>query len=197
MALRNLLRFQSANKYVCMSLNLLPCLHIRTFTFNNRENAIFTRPKIFGDMIIRNKYNKKSSSSKEDEDSDSDSETEMDDFDKKTLIKVQVTSLRADLLLKSGISIARNKIETAFYENRIRRNGKKLAKKSVSCSVGDEIDYIKNESPLNPDHVIISRIQVLSITAKENSIEVKLRRFKSLTVEKYADWKPLTETEQN
>lgn len=111
----------------------------------------------------------------------------MDDFDKKTVIKILVTSLRADLLLKSGVGVARNKIETAFYENRIRLNGKKIAKKSVSCSVGDEIDLIKNDSPLNPNHVIIARIEVLSIVPKQEGIEVKLRRFKSLTVEKYAN----------
>lgn len=93
--------------------------------------------------------------------------------------------MRADLLLKTGVGIARNKIEAAFYENRIRINGKKIAKKSLNCNVGDEIDLIKNDSPVNPNHLVIARIEILSATPKENGISVTMRRFKSLTVEKY------------
>jgi RNA-binding protein YlmH len=51
--------------------------------------------------------------------------------------------MRIDLILKSGLNIARNKIELAFYENKIRKNGKKILKKSQSVAVGDEIDFIK------------------------------------------------------
>lgn len=108
----------------------------------------------------------------------------MDDFDKKSIAKVHVQSLRADLILKSGLGIARNKIETAFYENRIRVNGKKIVKKSVSCKVGDEIDLIKNDSPTNPNHQIIARIEIIETVAKEETIQVTMRRYKSLTVEK-------------
>lgn len=93
--------------------------------------------------------------------------------------------MRADLLLKSGIGIARNKIETSFYENRIRVNGRKIAKKSLSCSVGDEIDLIKEEIPANPNHILISRIEIISATPKEDGILVTMKRFKSLTAEKY------------
>lgn len=46
-------------------------------------------------------------------------------------MKIKVQSLRADLLLKSALGIARNKIEAAFYEGKIRINGKKIQKKSV------------------------------------------------------------------
>ena len=94
-------------------------------------------------------------------------------------------SLRVDLLLKTGIGMARNKIEAAFYENRIRMNGKKIAKKSVSCSVGDEIDLIKNDSPINPNHVVVARIEIISTTPKEEGISVIMKRYKSLTIEKY------------
>lgn len=116
---------------------------------------------------------------------DSDDETEgMSDVDKKTVIKVNLQSMRADLLLKSGVGIARNKIEAAFYEGRIRINGKKLMKKAQSCNIGDVIDYIKNDSPTNPNHSIISRVEIMSATPKEDIISVTMKRFKSLTVEK-------------
>lgn len=101
-------------------------------------------------------------------------------------MKINVQSLRVDLLLKSAIGIARNKIEAAFYENRIRVNGKKIAKKSQSCKIGDEIDLIKTEQQAtNPDHIIVSRIEIIGLTPKEDSINVTMRRFKALTVEKY------------
>jgi 23S rRNA-/tRNA-specific pseudouridylate synthase len=108
----------------------------------------------------------------------------MSEVDKKTVVKINVQSMRADLLLKSGVGIARNKIEAAFYDGRIRLNGKKLMKKSHSCNVGDEIDYIKNESTTNPDHQLISRVEIMSATPKDDAISVTMRRFKSLTVEK-------------
>lgn len=100
-------------------------------------------------------------------------------------MKVTVQSLRLDLLLKSALGMARNKIEAAFYENKIRINGRKLLKKSLSCTVGDEIDFIKNESPVNPNHLVISRIEILSTVPKGDNIIVTMKRFKNLTVEKY------------
>lgn len=81
--------------------------------------------------------------------------------------------------------MARNKIETAFYENRIRINGKKIQKKSLTCSIGDEIDLIKGESPTNPNHLLIARIEIISTKPKLDGIIVTMRRFKSLIVEKY------------
>lgn len=100
-------------------------------------------------------------------------------------MKVTVQSLRLDLLLKSALGMARNKIEAAFYENKIRINGRKLLKKSLSCTVGDEIDFIKNESPVNPNHLVIARIEILSTVPKGDNIIVTMKRFKNLTVEKY------------
>ena len=57
-----------------------------------------------------------------------------DDVDKQKIAKIKVQSLRADLLLKVALGIARNKIEASFYEGKIRLNGKKLLKKSVHVS---------------------------------------------------------------
>lgn len=108
----------------------------------------------------------------------------MSDVDKKTVVKIRVQSMRADLLLKSGVGVARNKIEAAFYEGRIKINGKKLMKKSQSCNIGDEIDYIKNDCPINPNNQIVSRVEIMSANPKEDTIVVTMKRFKSLTVEK-------------
>lgn len=80
--------------------------------------------------------------------------------------------------------MARNKIEAAFYENKIRINGKKILKKSVSCNVGDEIDLIRGDSPTNPNHQIVARIEILSTTPKDDSIVVTMKRFKTLTIDK-------------
>lgn len=106
-------------------------------------------------------------------------------MDKKSIVKYTVQSLRADLLLKSAIGMARNKIEAAFYESKIRINGKKLEKKSFSVTVGDEIDLLKGVSPVNPNHIIVSRIEILSTVPKGDGIVVTMKRFKSLTIEKY------------
>lgn len=67
----------------------------------------------------------------------------LEDPEKKNIVKYKVPSLRIDLIIKSGLSIARNKIELAFYENKIRKNGQKIAKKSLPVNIGDEIDFIK------------------------------------------------------
>lgn len=80
-------------------------------------------------------------------------------------------------------------METLFYESKIRVNGKKLLKKSSQVSVGDEIDVIKGISHMNPDHLIVQRIEVLSAKPKEESdgLLVKLRRNKSLVIENYEE----------
>lgn len=102
------------------------------------------------------------------------------------VMKINVSSLRVDAVLKSSLGISRNKIDVMFYENRVRVNGEKLPKKNVSICEGDEIDLIKNISPANTDYLIVARIEVLSCVAKENTAEVKIRRYKSLTVENYS-----------
>lgn len=111
--------------------------------------------------------------------------------DKSTkVMNVHVHSLRTDLLLKAGLGIARNKVETLFYESKIRLNGQKINKKSVQVEVGDEIDVIRGPNPNNPNFLTVARVEILSAKEKEDSISVKLRRSKSLTVENYDEkWK--------
>lgn len=76
-------------------------------------------------------------------------------------------------------------MELAFYENRIRVNGKKIAKKSMHLSEGDEIDVIRGFSSQNPSLLTVSRVEILGATEKEENIAVQLRRFKTLLIENY------------
>uniref|UniRef100_A0A8D8C0N2 Uncharacterized protein C6orf203 n=1 Tax=Culex pipiens TaxID=7175 RepID=A0A8D8C0N2_CULPI len=127
----------------------------------------------------------------EDEDDDDDGKDQLDEFDElltdknAKLVKTSVGSLRADLIVKAGLGIARNKVETLFYESKIRVNGKKLLKKSAQLDVGDEVDVVKGPSPTNPDHLIVSRVEILAANPKSESIGVSLRRHKSLIIENY------------
>lgn len=125
-------------------------------------------------------------------DSETDEEEEADDaWDKaitdrnSKLLNVNVGSLRIDGLLRSGLGIARNKIETMFYENKIRRNGKPVQKKSESAEEGDEIDIIREVNPNNPGLLTVARVEVLGVKAREEGYKVKIRRCKNLVVENY------------
>lgn len=51
--------------------------------------------------------------------------------------------------------------------------------------MGDEVDVIKMVSPKNPDHIYVSRVEILDVAAKEESIQVTARRFKHLLIENY------------
>lgn len=61
-----------------------------------------------------------------------------------------------------------------------------------------EIDIIKSVSPKNPDHLYVSRVEILNIAAKEESIVVTARRFKTLLIENYENdpYKPSTSEEE-
>ncbi|XP_050099879.1 mitochondrial transcription rescue factor 1 [Anopheles aquasalis] len=103
------------------------------------------------------------------------------------LVKVTVNSLRADLLLKAGLGIARNKVEALFYESKIRVNGKKLLKKSSQLEQEDEIDVIRGVSPNNPDYLIVCRVEILSVEPRTENLVVTLRRQNSLVIENYPE----------
>ncbi|XP_050349436.1 mitochondrial transcription rescue factor 1 [Nymphalis io] len=144
------------------------------------------------------------SRSKSQKQTDLDSDDESDVFDDdislsrdSKVVKITTTSLRADVVLKSALGIARNKIEKLFYESKIRVNGKKILKKSMPVKVDYELDVIKSVSPKNSDHLYISRVEILNITAKEESILVTARRFKTLLIENYENdpYKPSTSNE--
>lgn len=101
------------------------------------------------------------------------------------IMNIVLPSLRVDTILKSSLGLARNKVDLMFYENRIRLNGEKILKKNVTVSEGDEIDLVKNISPTNPDNLIVARVEILSLITKEDTIQIKIRRCKSLAVENY------------
>ncbi|KAJ2947668.1 hypothetical protein O0L34_g17472 [Tuta absoluta] len=142
-----------------------------------QQNSVFY-------SVIRNKSKKaKYESDDEEEISEDDSSLSKDS----KVVKFNTTSLRTDLILKSALGIARNKIEQQFYESRIRVNGKKIMKKSSSVRLGDEIDIVKMVSPKNPDHLYVYRVQVMNVTAKEDAIAITARRFKNLLIENYEE----------
>ncbi|XP_034487427.1 mitochondrial transcription rescue factor 1 [Drosophila innubila] len=134
---------------------------------------------------IVNKYDKKSSGRREDIDSDDEADEDFKDDRDSKVVKTKVNSLRADLLLKSGLGMARNKVELNFYESKIRVNGQKLQKKSVQLEVGDEIDVVRGFSQSNPSHLVIARVVILSAAEREEGLSVHLRRYKSLLIENY------------
>ncbi|KAL1123632.1 hypothetical protein AAG570_002708 [Ranatra chinensis] len=104
-----------------------------------------------------------------------------------------MASLRVDNVIKAGLGIARNKVETLFYESRIRVNGCKIPKKSFKVDVGDEVDVIKESSRMNEEFLNVSRIVVLSNEENKDGdgLVVKMRRYKTLTIEDYPNdpWK--------
>lgn len=108
------------------------------------------------------------------------------------VMHIRVSSLRTDTVLRSTFQIARNKIEKMFYESKIRVNGFKIIKKSHNVSLGDEIDLIKGFSPVNPKFLLVQRVKVLaasdpSTNDDEDNITLKIRRYKSLTIDNYEE----------
>lgn len=63
--------------------------------------------------------------------------------------------------------------------------------------MGDEVDVVKGVSPANPSFITVGRIEVLAAAAREDgeSIQVKMRRSKSLVIENYPDGDPWKQAE--
>jgi hypothetical protein len=40
---------------------------------------------------------------------------------------------------------------------------------------------------MNPEFLVVSRIEILSVKSGEENVAVKVRRFKSLTIENYSE----------
>ncbi|XP_057653502.1 uncharacterized protein LOC130892246 [Diorhabda carinulata] len=151
-------------------------------TTSQYPNIHFTRYRSKGS---KNKIPQRVSESEtSDEIKDEDIFNDIKDKHTKTML-VHVPSMRVDTLLKAGLGISRNKLEVMFYESKIRVNGEKIPKKSIGVGEGDEIDVIKGENNNNPDLLTVARIEILSAKGEEESISVKIRRCKSLTIENY------------
>ncbi|KAK9411462.1 hypothetical protein NXF25_002637 [Crotalus adamanteus] len=102
----------------------------------------------------------------------------------KDLEKV-VQSFRFDVILKSGLDIARNKVEDAFYNGELRLNGEKLWKKSRSVKVGDTLDLILGEDK-ETETAVVMRVVLRKASEKNENDKYKvvLRRWKNLKVPK-------------
>ncbi|XP_016132221.1 uncharacterized protein C6orf203 homolog [Sinocyclocheilus grahami] len=93
-----------------------------------------------------------------------------------------VQSLRFDLVLKTGLDIARNGVEDAFYNLKLRLNGQKLTKKSKMVKVGDTLDLILNEDK-EMDTVLLKRVILKKVVGETKDAEkqrVILRTWKHL-----------------
>jgi hypothetical protein len=75
------------------------------------------------------------------------------------------------------------KIESAFYDNKIRKNRENIKKKSEIISIGDEIDLVDSKFVNNSNCLIVSRIKILAIRFENNSFKLKLIRDNKLLIE--------------
>lgn len=131
----------------------------------------------------------------ENESEDSDYEEDVEDpnvpKDYKDLEK-HVQSFRFDYIMKSGLDIARNKVEDAFYSNKLMLNGQRLIKKSKTVKVGDTLDLILDEDR-EKNTVKLMRVVLRKVFAEASRTEkskVALRRWKYLEVSKDEALKP-------
>lgn len=150
------------------------------------------------DVLIRHKSSKKKNKkmpSQEEEDeegedtegseSEGESAREEDDVAQpktyKDLEKV-VASFRFDLVMKAGLDVARNKVEDAFYSNKLRLNGERLLKKSKVVKEGDILDHITGEDK-EAETVTVMRVMLRKVAGEMTDTDkyrVTLRRWKHL-----------------
>ncbi|XP_068195574.1 mitochondrial transcription rescue factor 1 isoform X2 [Antennarius striatus] len=144
----------------------------------------------------QNKQNKEEEDEDEDDEEDSDYEEEVDENPNlpknyKDLEK-HVPSFRYDVVMKVGLDIGRNKIEDAFYKNKLRLNGQKLIKKSKTVQVGDTLDMVLSENQ-ETNRVTLMRVilrKVLDQLTYTDKYKVKIRRWNSLELSKDEAFKP-------
>ncbi|XP_074516770.1 mitochondrial transcription rescue factor 1 isoform X2 [Sebastes fasciatus] len=158
---------------------------------------------------LRFKSNKKkvaARAAQEDEDEDedekdpedSDYEDEVDENpnlpkDYKDMEK-HVPSFRYDVIMKAGLDMARNKIEDAFYNNKLRLNGQKLIKKNKTVKVGDTLDLVLSENQ-ETSTVTLMRVILRRVFGVSNNTEkhkVAIRRWKCIELPKDEAFKPQT-----
>uniref|UniRef100_T1IP42 Mitochondrial transcription rescue factor 1 C-terminal domain-containing protein n=1 Tax=Strigamia maritima TaxID=126957 RepID=T1IP42_STRMM len=102
-------------------------------------------------------------------------------------VTTHAASSRLDKILKVGLGLSNSKIETAFYDSRLRLNGEKVLKKSIPLNLGDEVDLIIGANSGNDKFVDIMKVILRGIKEEpgKEKVQVKLRRFKLLTIENY------------
>ncbi|KAK7043814.1 hypothetical protein SK128_007264 [Halocaridina rubra] len=127
---------------------------------------------------------KAESTDSEDDDDDWRLETDRDFID----VRAMVPSVRLDAVLKAGLGMSRNKLDTAFYESKLRVNEAKVLKKSKELEEGDEIDVILGPSSTNPDLINVARVIIMKVgnySDDSDKLPVKLRRYKNLLIRNY------------
>uniref|UniRef100_A0A8C2XM31 Mitochondrial transcription rescue factor 1 n=2 Tax=Cyclopterus lumpus TaxID=8103 RepID=A0A8C2XM31_CYCLU len=93
-----------------------------------------------------------------------------------------VPSFRYDVIMKAGLDMSRNKIEDAFYKNKLRLNGQKLIKKSKTVKVGATLDLVLSENR-ETNTVTLMRVILQKVLGESNDAEkykVAIRRWKSV-----------------
>ncbi|XP_041827258.1 mitochondrial transcription rescue factor 1 [Melanotaenia boesemani] len=103
-----------------------------------------------------------------------------------------VQSFRYDVITKAGLDIARNKIEDAFYSEKLRLNGQKLIKKSKTVKPGDTLDLVLSENK-ETNTVTLMRVILRRVLGESNDGEkykVSIRRWKCLELAKDEAFKP-------
>ncbi|KAI3367943.1 hypothetical protein L3Q82_026773 [Scortum barcoo] len=121
---------------------------------------------------------------KDPDDSDYEDEADMDPNLPKDYkdIEKYVQSFRYDVIMKAGQDIARNKIEDAFYNNKLRLNGQKLIKKSKTVKVGDTLDLVVSENR-ETNTVTLMRVILRKVFSESSNTEkhkIAVRRWKSI-----------------
>ncbi|XP_029349991.1 mitochondrial transcription rescue factor 1 isoform X2 [Echeneis naucrates] len=97
-----------------------------------------------------------------------------------------VQSFRYDIIMKAGLDITRNKIEDAFYKNKLWLNGHKLTKKSTTVKVGDTLDMVLLENQ-EENTVTLMRVilrKVFAEVSSTNKYKVAIRRWKNVQLPK-------------
>lgn len=180
------------------SFGSLGKFHCRLIHFTLLRKPLYPRNSISDNLhnlqslfFISQKYKHKKAKGDDDEDDDyvqiDVDESELSKASK--VINTSVSSMRVDIILKSGLGISRNKIETAFYDSKIRKNGRKVLKKSEGVAVGDELDLITDNNSGNPNFMTVSRLKIIGAKLDTDVYRIRLIRDKNLLVEKEDQFK--------
>ncbi|GLG95515.1 uncharacterized protein C6orf203 [Gryllus bimaculatus] len=94
-------------------------------------------------------------------------------------LSVKVTSLRLDIVLKATLQMSRNKIETAFYENRIKVNGRKVTKKSAQVAEGDALDVAVADGRQG-QFERVARVELLQVSEEPEGFAIKFLKYRTL-----------------
>lgn len=103
-------------------------------------------------------------------------------------IKIEVASLRLDVVAKTVFSMPRSKVEEVFYKGDFYINGKRPGKKSVDVGPGDEIDWVKQVNAEDNRLVDIKRAVILKLPDKTDQMgrmNIQVKRWNYLTIEPY------------